>query len=206
MLRDVNFWLIAVPMAVLLCGNKGLLTNIVPLALELGTRPDLAAMLISLFSAGSFTGKVIFAGLADRFDPRVVLAAAVAGFAFGMSCFWQAQAGYAVMAAGGALMGLAAGGVLPLKGLLLAQSFGPQNVGRAMGLMTMAIMPLNLVAPPLFGLIYDQTASYDNALLLFIGLAALAALALPRIRTEPREPSEDPSAAVPASEAPASRS
>ena len=205
-LRDANFWLIAVVMAVLLCGNKGLLTNVVPLAIELGTRPDLAAMLISLFSAGSFTGKMLFAGLADRFDPRIVLATAVAGFAFGMSCFWQAEAGYAVMAAGGALMGLAAGGVLPLKGLLLAQSFGAQNVGRVMGLMTLAIMPLNLVAPPLFGWIYDRTGSYDAALLLFVGMAGLAALTLPRIRTGSGALSGAQPAPVPVGRVPAGRS
>ena len=105
-----------------------------------------------------------------------------------MACFWQAATGYWMMVAGCLLLGIANGGLLPLLSYLLARSFGPANLGRVSGLVTLATLPLNLAAPPVFGLIFDRTGSYDLALIGFICLSLLATLLVPHIRSRARNP------------------
>lgn len=181
---DPTFLFIAFAFGAVLFGLKGVMTNLVPLAIDVGTRPDMAALLISAISLGSFTGKLLFAALADRFDTRMVLMVGVVAFTFGLGCYWQAEDSYWVLVTGSIIFGLSAGGVMPLQAMMIAQSFGQLNVGRVMGLMTFAFLPLNLLTPPLFGFIHDRTGSYDLAMIIFICLCLAAAVLVPRIRTQ----------------------
>lgn len=192
-LRDVNFWLIAAAIGFIFAGATGFISNLLPLAIGKGISPDRGALLISILSVGSFTGKVLFASGADRVDLRLALAAACLVLSLSMFSFLQAD-GYALLAAGSILLGLAAGSVLPLWGFLLARAFGPDNIGRVMGIMGLVIMPLNLFAPPLFGWIYDETGSYNLGFMLCIGLLAAVMILLPKIRTHPPAPVASPAA------------
>jgi MFS family permease len=184
-LKDPSFWLITIAMGVIFCGNRGVIANLAPLAIDLGTRPDRAALLVSVFSIGALTGKMMFAASADRLDPRLVMGVALFIYALGLLCFWYG-AGYPILTIGALLLGLAVGGILPLQAFLLARAFGSQNIGRAMGLMIFVFAPFQLMMPLFFGWIFDETGSYDNALLLFATLSMAAILLPPLIRTQPR--------------------
>jgi MFS family permease len=80
------------------------------------------------------------------------------------------------------LLGITIGAVGPLWGYLLARGFGAQNMGLVMGLIALVTMPLTLVAAPFFGFVFDETGSYNDALLIVAGLCIAALLSLPRIR------------------------
>jgi MFS family permease len=81
-------------------------------------------------------------------------------------------------------VGIAAGGMLPVWGSLMAVLFGTANYGRAMGLMSPVMMPLVVFGSPFAGWIFDVTGDYTLAFTVFgvallVALLALAQLRLP---------------------------
>ena len=187
-LLDPAFWMIAVTIAIVTSGMKGMITNLAPLAIDNGVRPREAALLISVYSGASFISKLSFAALSDRMGPRVLMFVSLAGFAVGMGALTQAGAGgYPVIAGGVALVGLFGGLMVPTESYLAPRVFGVQAVGRAMGLLTGTILIALLSTPPLFGLIFDLTGSYTGIFWTFSGLALVALLWVPAIRLHPRE-------------------
>ena len=181
-LRDPTFWLITIALAVAFSGGTGLLPNLSPIVMDKGVSSGEAAILISILSAGSFSGKLLFAVASDRVDLRIALGGCLFLIAVAMFFFWHFTA-YALLAMGAFIAGVAMGAIVPLWGFLVTRSFGAQNVGRVMGIMTTAETPLLLLSPPLFGWFFDNTGSYTGAYMLYIGLSAAAIALVPRIRT-----------------------
>lgn len=186
-LTDPAFWMLAGTVAIVTAGMKGMITNLAPLAIDTGVDASAAALLISVYAACSFTAKMSFAALADRLGPRVLMFLALAGFAAGLACLTQAHMGYYMIAVGVAITGLFGGLMVPVESYIAPRIFGQRAVGRAMGLLTGVILVGLLATPPLFGLIFDLTGSYQGIFWVFSGLALVALLWLPRIRLHPRD-------------------
>lgn len=186
-LTDPAFWMLAGTVAIVTAGMKGMITNLAPLAIDVGVDAAAAALLISIYAACSFTAKLSFAALADRMGPRVLMFLALAGFAAGLACLTQAHLGYHMIALGVAITGLFGGLMVPVESYIAPRIFGQRAVGQAMGLLTGTILIALLATPPLFGLIFDLTGSYQGIFWVFSGLALIALLWLPRIRLHPRE-------------------
>ena len=94
--------------------------------------------------------------------------------------------GYGSVAVGAIAFGLAAGGLLPVWGALVARSFGPDRFGRALGAMNLAMTPITLLSAPYAGFLFDRTGSYATAfgsycVILLVALAALAPLKFPNL-------------------------
>ncbi len=179
-LKSRNFWLVAAVVSVLFAVYTALLSNLVPLAIDAGVTKEQGALLISILAASGVAGKLIFGVVADRIDLRAGLAVSILLLITGLSFFLGE--GLTMLVAGSMATGLAAGGMLPVWGAMLAWLFGAENYGRVMGQMNPVIIPTYLVAPALAGAIYDQTGSYSSAFILFIGVLALSLLLLPAIR------------------------
>jgi len=195
-LTDPAFWMIAATIAIVTSGMKGMITNLAPLAIDNGITASRAALLISVYSGCSFIAKLNFAALADRAGPRVLMFASLIGVAAGMGCLTQAALGYGAIALGVALIGLFGGLMVPTESYLAPRVFGQRAVGRAMGLLTGVTLLALLSTPPLFGLIFDLTGSYNGIFWTFCGLALAALFWLPAIRMHPRE--SPPAEPVPA--------
>lgn len=186
-LGDPSFWLIALMLAAVTAGMKGMVTSLALIGKTEGVAPTAAALLISIYASGSFVAKLSFAAIADRINLRYLAATSLLGFVAGFLLLAQADRGYAFMAAGVGLTGLFGGLMIPLESMLGARVFGRQAVGRAVGLLTMATLIALLMAPPFFGKVFDLTGSYDWAFYGFAGLALLATLVVPFVRLHPRE-------------------
>lgn len=107
--------------------------NMAPIASEMGFAPGEIAFTITLFTGGMLGGKIFSGVLSEFLDPRftyLFIGALMAG-ALGVLAFEPAETVilFAVFA-----LGLGAGSVLPLKGLIFAQIFGTRQLGRVMGL------------------------------------------------------------------------
>ncbi|MEE4451237.1 MFS transporter [Novosphingobium resinovorum] len=185
-LTDPAFWMIALTVSIVTAGMKGMITNLAPLAIDTGATAAQAAPLISLYSACSFVAKLTFAALADRVGPRVLMFCGLGGFAAGMACLTQAHAGYEVIAIGVAVTGLLGGLMVPAESYLAPRIFGQRGVGRAMGLLSGAILLAMLATPPLYGLIYDLTGSYTGMFWTFAAIAVAALFWVPMLRLHPR--------------------
>jgi MFS family permease len=186
-LSDPSFWMIGLIVATVTAGLKGMVTNLVPMALDEGISANAAALLISVYAAFGFVAKLGFAVIADRVNPRVQMVISLAGYAVGAALMIQAENGYWFLAAGVAFLGLFGGMMIPLESFLIPRVFGREVVGRAGGLLNTLLLSFLLCSPPLFGLIYDRTGDYDTIFMVFIGLAVLAMIMVRFVRLHPRE-------------------
>lgn len=179
-LKNRNFWLVAGVISVLFATYSALLSNLVPFALDTGISKERGAMLISVLALFGMLGKIIFGVVADYVDLRAGLGVAAALIAGGLSLFLDGS--FPALLGGSVCIGLAAGGMLPVWGALLARLFGADDYGRVMGMMNPVLMPMTVVAPPLAGRIYDVTGSYRIAFIVFIVALLIAICLLPAIR------------------------
>lgn len=180
-LADPAFWLLTAVITTVLAGMMGMVTNVVPMAVDLGVAPQAAALIVSVYAATGFVAKLLFAALADRLNPRILMFAVLALFGTGMACLAQAAHGYAMILVGSGLIGIG-GMTIPLQSFLVPRLFGTEVVGRVSGLMSFVMLTALLIMPPLFGLIYDRTGSYTAIFLVFAALSLLVMLLVPHIR------------------------
>jgi MFS family permease len=181
LLRDMNFWVITLGIGLVLCGAAGVLSNMVPFAVSRGFTPKQGALVLTCFSAGSLTSKILYSFFGDRLNPRVGLAIGLSFFTLSSFCLLRAFA-YPLLLIGSFLHGMGVGTALPLWTYLTARAFGTGNVGRVFGLMNIVTMPLSLLAPPVLGRIFDRTGAYDDGFILYICLGLSAFLLVPRLR------------------------
>lgn len=189
LLADMNFWVVTLGVGLVTCGAAGVLGNMVPFAISRGFTAAQGALVISCFSAGSFSSKLLYAAFGDRLSPRLGLATGL--FLFTLSSFFFLRSyTYPVLLMGSFLHGTAVGVSLPLWSYLTARLFGSRNVGRVFGLMTIVVTPISLLAPPVLGRIYDLTGAYDYGFILYIFLAVFAFVLVSRLRmaTLPQNP------------------
>jgi MFS family permease len=177
--RNPAFWLLGFSLGILFSVYSSILSNLTPYALNLGSSKEQASALIMAVAIAGFIGKVVFGLAADRFSQRSALWAAQLLVA-GAFLILAMEPGHSGMLAGSFVLGLAAGGMLPVWGALMAHIFGLANYGRAMGLMgpiiTLCVMP----GFALVGRMVDTLGSYAPTLYLFAGLCLVsAALLLP---------------------------
>jgi MFS family permease len=189
-LSDPAFWLLAIIATTLTGGMTGMTTNVVPMARDLGIDATAAATTLSVFAIVGFSAKLLFAAVADRIPPRILLFVAISGFGLGMALLGLASRGHWIIFVGSALVGV--GNVnLPLYSFLIPRIFGPTVVGRVGGLMSIVILLGVLSMPPIFGLIFDRTGSYSSIFFGVAGLAAISLLLAAKLRLHPRSGAPD---------------
>lgn len=178
--RDRNFWLLAAVLGILFGAYGAILSNLAPFAVESGVAAQRAALFIALIAVSGIVGKLGFGFVADQVDLRAALGVAVALVIAGLGCYLAGSP--ALIAVGCVSIGLAAGGMLPVWGAMLAWLFGVQHYGRVMGMMNLCIIPTTVLGPFVTGLLRDSTGSYFLPFALFAGLLCAALLCLPGIR------------------------
>ncbi len=186
LLRERNFWLIAMSVGLCFATVGSLIVNLHPYATDLGIEDQRAALLLSCLSAAGIAGKLIFGAVADRFDTRLGMWIAIGVLALYIGVLLL-HPGYGVLVVASAAGGLALGGFLPVWGALIGVCYGRAAFGRVMGLMAPAMGPLNWAVFPLTGWIRDKTGSYDAAFVAFLVAIALAAGLLVFLRLPERE-------------------
>lgn len=184
--RDGAFWLIACTVAIVTAGLSGIITNLASLAIDAGVPPGHAALLVSFMASSSFMAKLFFAALADRLGPRLMMFIALMGIAAGMACFTQASASFTFILLGILFSGLLGGLMIPLESYLVPHIFGPDAVGRVMGILSGFIVVAVLATPPAFGLAFDISGSYSPIFWAFCIFALAALLWLPFIPLDRR--------------------
>ena len=121
----------------------------------------------------------------DHVDPRMVLIGLVVCGIFGLlSLFftqeWWHSLAYAL------LFGISFGGGIPARPILTGAYFGTRAFGSLTGLMQTFAVVGGVLAPALMGWVYDNSASYNAALIVLMAVMATAIpiiLMLPKNRT-----------------------
>lgn len=184
-LGNPAFWLLGLSLGILFSVYSAILANLTPYAINLGSSKEQASALIMAVAVSGFIGKLLFGMAADKFSLRSALwvAQLLVAAAFLMLAL---EPGHLGRLLGSFLLGLAAGGMLPVWGALTARVFGLANYGRAMGLMgpviTLCVMP----GFALTGRMVDTLGSYTPTLYLFAACCLVAAALLLPLRPEHR--------------------
>lgn len=176
-LRDRNFWIIAVTMGLNFCAMSAVLTHFIPHATDLGFSPAMAANVLAVAAGAGVAGKILFGFIADRIDTRFGFWLAMLFQATGLLGI-QSVTHYPPLLLAGACFGLGMGGLVPLMGSLIGGLFGRRAFGRVMGLLSPCMVPIQTFGVPFAGLVYDRTGSYDIAFKTFLGAYAVAAAVL----------------------------
>ena len=180
-LRDIirrpGYWYIGITLGLLFSVYTAVLANISPYATGLGATAAQASSLIMAVAVMGLVGKLVFGIAADKISLKLSLWLAMA-LVFAAFLLLASEPGYSYMLLATGLMGLAAGGMLPIWGAMMARVFGLVSFGRAMGMMMPLITLLVMPGFAVVGRLYDATGSYRLCLLVFAGSVAVATLLL----------------------------
>lgn len=190
-LRERDFWALALTLLPAATAVTAMQINLAPYTQDLGIGAQRTSWLMSLLAGTMVGGKLVFGGLADRIDHRLLLWAMLGSLALALVAL-MGEPPYAVLVGTSALLGVAAGGMLPLIGAVIGVRFGPGGFGRVMGLMV-SLLLLSSVGGPVAGWLRDVYGTYDLALQILLGGTALAVLATFGLTPSPRTGSISPS-------------
>lgn len=183
-LRSKVFWWLSSAFTLDSIANIGIVAHVVPLLIERGYAPGVVAVAAGSIGLMQVLGRVVFAP-ATRRIPLGLLAVwtySLRVVALLVLLFLPGTAGLWLFAA---VFGVANGASTLARAGLVAETFGPAHFGAINGSITTMVSLLHTVAPLSVGFIRARTGSYEVALWLLIGLAALAAFAAWRARVQP---------------------
>ncbi|HUP24118.1 MAG TPA: MFS transporter [Thermoanaerobaculia bacterium] len=176
-MRQRSFWVIALVVSLNFCANGALLTHLIPHATDLGYRPALAALVLSVVATLGAAGKLLFGWISDHVDVRSAMALSAVLQTAGVLLVLVVDS-YPGLLLAGAIYGLGMGGLVPLWGAMIGAAFGRLAFSRVMGAMSPFILPLQVAGVPYAGWVFDTTGHYAPAFRVFAGVYALSIAAL----------------------------
>jgi MFS family permease len=186
-LRERNFWAIAIPFALAFSSLSAVLIHIVPHADDLGISGYRAALVASCAAGAGALGKIFFGRLMDLVEARLAILASLGGQLLGLVLLMQGRE-FGFLLAAGILYGFSMGGIIPLQGAVTSKAFGRLSFGTVTGLLRPVQFPISIIGVPVAGWIYDSTGSYALAFQLFIGFTVAASLLIGALRLERCDP------------------
>jgi predicted MFS family arabinose efflux permease len=169
-LRDWRFWAIALSLGLLNGSASSFISHIVPYATELGLSLQEASSFIFIFGIAGLVGVPLGGLLADKIGGVTVLALmslATALFFATMTLEVPTAAILVFCAVYGALLN----GIIACQGVAFSELFRPDQVGRIVGTIFLAQLPIMSSAPSIIGYLRDKSGSYTQPFQLMAALA-----------------------------------
>lgn len=180
-IRHPAYWFIGIPLGLLFAVYASMLANIAPYATGLGASAAQASTLIMVVAIVGLVGKLVLGMAADKINLKLGLWIAM-GCVILAFLIMASNPGYPLMLLSAALLGFAAGGMLPVWGAMMAKAFGLLSYGRAMGLMGPLITLMVMPGYAAVGWLFDATGDYQLCLLVYSGVIVLAAVVLLQLK------------------------
>jgi len=175
-LLNLDFWILSCGASIITASGLVMVVQLVPLLTGRGITPATAAHVLSVHGLMLIAGTLGSGWLADRVGVvtaymvcAFVLIVPFAGLIF-VPATVMAYLPLVVIAA------LCNGGVSALHAGSANELFGRRSYARVMGLSYFAKLPSMVAAPPLAGLAYDLTGSYNTAMAAMVVLVIVAGL------------------------------
>ncbi len=175
-LRERNFWIMIIAFVPMAAALGSVQHNLSPIANDAGIAPQAASYLVSLMLGSAAVSKLFFGLVTDRWDLRTLFWGANISIGAAILIF-MLQPPYAMMLMASVLLGLGAGGFLPLLAAVVSTRFGPKSFGRVMGL----VGPFTLIGsfgPLIAGWLRDNLGTYEVALQLTLAILLPAVLVM----------------------------
>ena len=175
LLRSWRLWSIALPFALALAAQVGLIVQLVSFLLpRLG--PGGAATALALTSIAAVSGRLALAAVIDRLHQRRASAASFASQAGGLALMMLLPNQPAALYAGCAIFGLSVGNVITFPALIVQREFPATAFGLVIGLSAAAGQFAFSLMPVFLGMIRDLTGGYVAVLAVCIVLQLVAAV------------------------------
>lgn len=178
--RTLSFWLILTSFLLVGVGITGMLAHLVPMLIDRGVAPAVAALCMSLLALGLVAGRILAGVLMDRFFAPYVAAVFLLGLVAGIVLLATGASGWLIFVA--ALgVGLATGSEISEIAYISSRYFGPRAFGLIYGVMFSAFQLGSMAGAPLMGFYRDLTGNYIGALwatagIVLVGVALIALL------------------------------
>jgi len=144
-----------------------------------------ASFVLSVAGGCAIVGKIVMGWMMDNFPAKVTVMLSVAVYLTSTLVFmWVSSYPMLILAAG--LFGLAFGGMVPVRSVLLSRLFGTARFSRVNGLLSFCLAPATFWVA-ITGLIADRTGSYEAVFQVWAIAFVLAGLVTAFIRLPNRE-------------------
>lgn len=172
-LGRLDFWLISLGIAVIAATGTAYVVHAIPFAESRGMSVAASALILSVYMGAGFAGIPLFGWLADKIGaPRALMLSALVQC---LSWAGLALAPSATFLFLSAALGAATTPLTTLHGAAMAQIFGVNGVGKAMGYSFAIKLPFMFIAAPAVGFVYVQMADYRPAFLV-VAVSLLVAI------------------------------
>ena len=176
-LRQPNFWFIGLALGLMFSAYSSTLSNLIAYATSLEISASKSSTLIMVVAGVGILGKLGFGFAADKINLKLGLWAAM-GLVIVALAILALEPSYPLVFIASVLLGLAAGGLLPVWGAMMAKTFGLLSYGRAMGLMGPLITIMVIPGFAIMGRLFDATGSYQTGMILFAVVVCVASALL----------------------------
>jgi len=174
--RSASFWLLAIPVFLVVTAINGIVGHLVPMLTDRGFAVGQATAALSAVGLSTIAGRLVSGYLLDRFfAPRVAAALFLLPLA-GVGILAAGPGGPALILAAIAL-GFGLGAEVDVIGFMVSRYFGLRAFGEIYGCMFAIFTVGTGLGPVLMGLSFDETRSYTLALAVF-GIALVCASVL----------------------------
>lgn len=184
-LKRLDFWLITLGIALIAGTGTAYTVHAIPFAESRGMSVTASALILSVYMGAGFAGIPLFGWLADRIGaPRALMLSAL------IQCLSWAGLAIAPTASFlflSAALGAATTPLTTLHGAAMAQIFGANGVGKAMGYSFAIKLPFLFVAAPAVGYAYVMMTDYRPAFLI-VAACLFAAIVILLASTMKRRP------------------
>lgn len=157
-LSDRNFWIAGLAFFGPSFTIGALISNLEPLAHDLGFATSSAGIVAQLISILGVVG-ILWGRLSDRFDHRALVLCSICLQVVGYVMILR-EPSYIRLLLGAALIASGMSGFYPLLSSIIGRCFGPQNFGRVLGYV-LTFYVTGAVASPLAGWVRDRFGTYD---------------------------------------------
>jgi MFS family permease len=174
-LRTQGFWMIGAMMVLAGLVAMGVGVHLMPYLTDIGHAESRASLIIAVISGMTFLGKIGLGSIADRWGMRPTVALAF-GLILGGFLLLMGAAALPIAIAFAIVYGFGIGAPLVVNPALTAERLGLKHFGAVFGILTLFTTGGAALGAVLTGFIYDAAGSYIPALLLFVGLTAVAGI------------------------------
>lgn len=158
--RSRSFVLLTLGMIAMSFATTAVVVHQVPyLEREVGITKAAAGSTVLLFTLTSIVGRIGLGFIADRYEKRVVMAAATGIVAVGLAMLANAES-FLVAITGIAIVAPGYGAMMPVRPALFADYFGTKHFGAVNGLATMLALTGGAAGPWAVGRVVDATGGY----------------------------------------------
>ncbi len=137
------------------------------------------ATAVSIIMVGGIVGKLLLGALNDKIGITWTGLIATLGGAIGLVLAWVAGSNVVIFYAGMVIFGFGYAGLTVIAPMLARASFGPHNYSQIYSWVSTGIFIATAISFTVYGMIYDNTGSYDLCFVVAIGLYVVAAILIP---------------------------